>query len=39
MFALSLPPDGPVTPCPVEIDSEMGDTCTRSSPRSKPPVS
>jgi hypothetical protein len=25
MFALSLPPDGPVTPCPVEIDSDMGD--------------
>jgi len=25
MFALSLPPDGPVAPCPVEIDSDMGD--------------
>jgi len=25
MFALPVRPDGPVTPCPVEIDSDMGD--------------
>lgn len=25
MFALSLRPDGPVTPCPAEIDCDMGD--------------